>query len=453
MALTVDPLLMALAVLLLALLVVCAILIRQRAMLEASQRSIAAEREAADARECALSERLEALQLEHEEQRRTLEQFRIEAAAEAARHRAEMHSADDKLQMLQAAREQMSAEFGQLASKIFNENAERFAKQSGESLGLTLTPLREQLSEFRKRVDQVHSDDTETRARLLHEITSLKDLNRKMSDEAVNLTKALKGDNKIQGGWGEVILQRVLEDSGLRQGHEYETQVALRHESGQRRMPDVIVRLPEGRDVVIDSKVSLVDYERYCSAEQDADREQALKAHVASLKAHIEALHVKDYEGLEGIRSLDFVLVFVPIEAAFMRAVEADPSLFSRAYDRNVIVVSPTTLLATLRTVQTIWRYERQNRNAEEIARQAGGLHDQFVLVIESLEDMGKQLARARETYELTLDRFSRGRGNLVNRVARLEKLGAKARKQMPAAVMNRSDEDPDDDPESLPPA
>jgi DNA recombination protein RmuC len=218
----------------------------------------------------------------------------------------------------------------------------------------------------------------------------------------------------------------------LRKGHEYETQVNLKSEGGQRRAPDVIVRLPENKDVIIDAKVSLVDYEAYCSASTDDEREAHLKKHIQSMRQHVNGLSCKDYENLEGIRTLDFVLVFVPIEAAFVAAVEFDQRMFKEAYEKNIIIVSPTTLLATLRTVQSIWRYERQNKNADEIARQAGGLHDQFVLLVESLEDINKYLVKAQESYGTTMKRLTLGSGNLVGRVSKLQTLGAKSKKNIP---------------------
>lgn len=372
----------------------------------------------------------------------TVAELRTAHAQASARHEEAARAAAEKLALLAQAREQLGLEFGALANRIFQEKTDRFTQESKVSLDLTLKPLREQLADFRRRVDEVYSGDSEGRAKLLHEIVALKDLNRRMSDEALNLTRALKGDSKVQGGWGEVILERILEDSGLQKGREYETQVAATDAHGQRRMPDVIVRLPEGRDVVIDSKVSLTDYERYCSAASDAERDTALRAHVASLRNHIESLSVKDYATLEGIRTLDFVLVFVPIEAAFMKAMEQDAALFARAFERNIIMVSPTTLLATLRTIESTWRLERQNRNAEEIARRAGALHDQFARVLEALEDLGRHLERTRGAYDLTMERFARGRGNMVSRVAQLQKLGAKARKALPESIVAGADLD-----------
>lgn len=375
-----------------------------------------------------------------EELRDALLAARTELAASEARHGAERRAASEKLALLTEARERLAHEFSALANRIFDEKSERFGQHSRNTLELTLQPLREQLADFRRRVDEVHGSDTDGRARLLQELGSLKELNRRISDDALNLTRALKGDTRVQGHWGEVILERILEDSGLRKGHEYDAQVVTHDEGGQRRAPDVVVRLPEGRDVVIDSKVSLNDYERYCAAEHDEGRDAALRGHIASLQAHIAALSAKDYAGLEGIRTLDFVLVFVPIEAAFMKAMEHDPTLFGRAFERNIIVVSPTTLLATLRTIESMWRLERQNRNAEEIARRAGALHDQFARVLESLEDVGRHLQRATAAHEQTVERLARGRGNLVGRVLQLARLGAKARKTLPDAIVARAD-------------
>ena len=384
-----------------------------------------------------------------DELRAALLETRTALAASEASHGAERRAAAEKLSLLAEARESLGHEFAALANRIFDEKNERFGQNSRSMLELTLQPLREQLTDFRRRVDEVHGSDTDARARLVQELASLKDLNLRMSDEALNLTRALKGDNRVQGHWGEVVLERVLEDSGLRKGHEYDTQVVTRDENDQRRAPDVVVRLPEGRDVVIDSKMSLSDYERYCSAQQDAEREAALRGHLASLRNHVSTLSTKDYAGLAGIRSLDFVLVFVPIEAAFMTAMEHDPTLFGRAFDRNIILVSPTTLLATLRTIDSMWRLERQNRNAEEIARRAGSLHDQFVRLIESLEDIGRHLQRAGAAYELTLDRLSRGRGNLVDRALQLARLGAKTRRTLPDTVVARAELDDDTDGEN----
>ena len=247
----------------------------------------------------------------------------------------------------------------------------------------------------------------------------------------------------MQGNWGEVILERLLEESGLRNGREYQTQAAFTDAEGRRRMPDVIIHLPDNRDIVVDSKVSLIDYERYCSAADKADQQRYLKAHVNSIRAHIAGLSRKAYEQLEAINTLDFVLVFVPIEAAFMVALEQDQALFRDAYDKGIILVSPSTLLATLRTIHNIWRYEDQNRNAEEIAKKAGGLYDQFVLLMEAFDEVGKNLERSQKSWELANRRLHVGRGNLVKRVEDIKVLGAKARKQIAKAALEQAlDED-----------
>ena len=363
-----------------------------------------------------------------------------ELSALAVRLTEERKAASEKLKILEDARERLSKEFEVLANRIFEDKSEKMLKSNKHALETTLNPLREQLSGFKQKVEDVYDKETRERLSLLHEVNSLKDLNQKMSADALNLTKALKGDNKLQGNWGELVLERVLEDSGLKKGREYEVQVNLSSEDGKRRLPDVIVHLPDSRDLVIDSKVSLVDYERYCTAESDEDKRLALQAHTQSMRRHIKSLSIKDYAGLEGVRTLDFVFVFVPIEPAFLLAFEHDQGLFREAYDRNIIVVSPTTLLATLRTVQNLWRYDAQNKNAEKIASKAGGLHDQFVLVLESMEDMGRQLDKASSSYDSMMNRFSKGRGNLVNRTRELEKLGAKTKRQIPETTRSHDD-------------
>lgn len=357
----------------------------------------------------------------------------------------QQRNAEEKLKLLAEAKQQLTLEFETLAQKILEEKSERFTKQNQTNIETTLNPLREQLTEFRKRVEDVYDKDSKDRTSLRAELSHLQNLNQRIGEEALNLTRALKGDNKAQGNWGEVVLERVLEESGLRKGHEYETQVALRSDEGQRRNPDVIVHLPDNKDIVIDAKVTLIAYERYCNAATEAERDVALRQHIAAVRAHIDGLSLKQYENLPGVRSLDFVLIFIPIEAAFLAAFEHDANVFREAYEKNIIVVSPTTLLATLRTVQTIWRYERQNANADAIAKQAGALHDQFALLLQSLQDIGKHLDKSRDAYEQTVDRFSRGRGNLVKRVNDLAKLGAKTKKSLPAELLERAEDDMSD--------
>ena len=349
---------------------------------------------------------------------------------------------EERQKLLEEAREKLGNDFELLANRIFEQKQERFNKESKSTLNTAIDPLKEQLKDFRKKVEEVHVNDAKDRAGLSEQLNQLKQLNQQMSADALNLTKALKGDKKAQGNWGEVILERVLEESGLHKGREYETQVALKSEAGQRRILDVIVRLPENKDIVIDSKVSLVDYERYCNSEDEQERKLALRDHIAAVRKNITDISFKDYENLEGLRTLDFIFVFIPIESAFMAAFEHDQAMFREAYDKNIIVVSPTTLLATLRTVQSIWRYERQNKNAEEIARQAGAMYDKFVGFVGDLDKISDHLNRASKAHEDAINKLSSGRGNLVTSTQKLKKLGAKTKKAMPASVASISSDD-----------
>lgn len=348
---------------------------------------------------------------------------------------------EEKVNLLMDAKENLRQEFENLAHRIFEEKQQAFHQQSGQRLDHLISPLREQLSHFHKKVEDVYEKESRERNSLIGEIKTLKDLNQRMSQDALNLAQALKGDNKAQGNWGEMVLEKILERSGLLKGREYETQVSLRDDEGRRRSPDVIIRLPEGKDIIIDSKMTLVDYDRYCAATLDDEKKVALKAHTLAIRNHIQNLGSKAYDNLEGIRTLDFVLMFIPVEAAFMIAVESDPEIFREAFDKGIIVVSPTTLLATLRTVQSIWRYEKQNRNAEVIAIEAGRLHDQFIQLLESIEVVGNHLDKARDAYDVSIKRISHGRGNLVSKVQQLEKLGAKTKKTLPNSFISDNEE------------
>ena len=347
---------------------------------------------------------------------------------------AERRQFEEKIALLNDARERLTNEFKVLAERILEEKGRTFADHNKAQMEGLISPLREQLGNFKKRVEDVYDKESRDRAALINEIGHLKTLNERIGKDALNLTNALKGDVKTLGGWGEVILARILEASGLEKGRAYETQVSLAGGRGTRYQPDVIVRLPEGRDVVVDAKVSLKAYERYHASSDEKTRTQAIREHLVSLRTHLKGLSEKHYEDLEGIRSLDFVLMFVPVEAAFFAALEHDRSLFTEAFEKNVIMVSPSTLLVTLRTIHNIWRYADQNENALEIARQAGGLYDKFVGFIEALEEVGRQLDRAREAYRTARDRLRTGRGNLIRRAEQLVSLGVKANKTLPAS-------------------
>jgi DNA recombination protein RmuC len=337
----------------------------------------------------------------------------------------------EKLALLQNAKVELAKEFENLANKIFENKQQQFNLNSKSLLDNTLDPLKLQLTEFRKKVEDVYEKENADRNRLSGQVVELQKQAQKIGEDAVNLAQALKGNSKAQGNWGEVVLERLLEESGLQKGREYDTQVNFTGSDGSRLMPDVIIHLPENKDIVIDAKCSLVDYEKFCSSDDETERKYYLTAHVNSLRNHIKSLSIKDYEKLDGIKALDFVFIFIPIEAAFMFALQHEPGLYREAYDRHIILVSPTTLLATLRTVENIWRYEKQNKNAERIAKEAGALHDQFVLLLESLDVIGNSLNKTQDAYNKARDRLQTGRGNLVKRVDDIRRLGAKTKKSI----------------------
>jgi DNA recombination protein RmuC len=337
-----------------------------------------------------------------------------------------------QLKLLQEAKVTMGQEFENLANRIFEDKQAKFSAQSKEAIEVSLSPLRRDIGDFRKQVETVYDKENADRNKLVGQISELQKQTLQISADAVSLANALRGDNKAQGNWGEFVLEKLLEDSGLTNGREYDTQVALKDDSGKRRNPDVIVHLPEGRDIVIDAKVSLVDYERYFHADTEEEKQRYLAQHMASFKAHIKGLSGKDYENLDGVNSLDFVLIFVPVESAFMLALDHDPEMMRDAYDRGIILVSPSTLMVTLRTIKNLWRYADQNRNAQLIADKAGSLYDQFVLYVEALDDVGRHLDKSKDAWDTAHKRLSAGRGNLVKRTEELKKLGAKTKKSLP---------------------
>ena len=349
-----------------------------------------------------------------------------------ARTKAEQKSLDEKIELLQKNREQLSGDFENLANRIFDEKAQKFERSSKQTLEGTLSPLKQQLTDFRAKVEEVYSNESKERHLLKEQITQLREDSLKIGEDANNLTRALKHDNKAQGNWGELTLIRALEMCGLREPEEYETQVSMKAEDGSRQIPDVVVHLPGGKDVIIDSKVSLLAYSRYFEAEDDSQRQLALNEHVSSIRAHIKGLSNKNYDSLVGVNTLDYVMLYIPIEGASALALQNDKDIWGDAYNKNIVLVSPTNLLAILRSVETIWRHERQNKNAEKIALEAGNLHDKFVSFIDSLEDIGRHIEKAQSAYDTSFKRLSTGSGNLIRRVANLKDLGAKAKKDLP---------------------
>jgi DNA recombination protein RmuC len=334
-------------------------------------------------------------------------------------------------------------EFENLANKIFEEKTTKFSEQSKANLSEILNPLREKITEFQSKVEETNKESIDRFAALRQQLLTLKDMNQQMSTDAQNLVKALKGDTKAQGDWGEIQLERILERSGLRKGEEYSIQESFTTEEGRKR-PDVIVNLPEEKKIIIDSKVSLVSYERLVSTDDDDQRNIHIKTFIDSVKKHIKELSEKNYQTIFDHGTLDFVLMFIPIESAFSLAIQYGENLYVDAYDKNIIIVSPSTLLATLRTIANIWKQEYQNRNVIEIAKQSGALYDKFVSFTEDLVSVGNRLDQAKGSYVDAMKKLSEGRDNLVNKAEKIRKLGAKTSKQLPQSIINRADEDND---------
>lgn len=339
----------------------------------------------------------------------------------------------------QSQKRQNEVEFKQLAQEILNQQGKHLAQENEKQLGSILGPLKDKIQVFQERVEKSYSEEARERFSLVKEIQGLQLLNKKISDDATSLTQALKGQNKIQGGWGEVILERILERSGLEKGREYDVQMSLQTEDGRRLQPDVIIHLPDGKQVIVDSKMVLVSYLAYVEAETDEQRNKALKQHLDAVKRHVKELGAKSYHDLPGVTSLDFVLLFIPIEAAFGLALQADNGLFTDAFEQNIIIVGPSNLLATLRTIQNIWRNEKQSQNAIEIAKQAGLMYDKFVGFVGDMEDVRDKLKVVEKSHDAALNKLSEGRGNLVNRAEKLRILGAKTSKALPSSMQDSS--------------
>ena len=327
--------------------------------------------------------------------------------------------------LLRESNERMKVEFESLATKVLNAQG----AQQRQSLDVMLNPFREQIGDFRKRVEEVYRSDTKERASLLKEMQNLQSASDRINTEAENLTKALKGDNKIQGNWGELVLERILEDSGLRKDHEYFVQPTSRDELGRTKRPDIVIRLPEGKDVVVDSKVTLVAFEQALSSEDEQARQVFMKQHVDAVKSQVKKLAEQDYDQLPDLRSLDFVLLFIPIESAFTLAMELDSKLFVEAFNKRIMLVSPTTLMMALRIIDNLWQVEKQNRNAQDIAQRAGALYDKLQGVVEEVDKLGKQLGTVQGTYDTLYGRLASGRGNLVGQAEKLRELGAPVKK------------------------
>jgi DNA recombination protein RmuC len=340
---------------------------------------------------------------------------------------------------IEEVREKFIKEFENLANKIFEEKSSKFTEQNKSNLDQILKPLSEKIKDFEKKVEDVYVTDSKERAGLIQQIKILHELNQQMSKDANNLTSALKGQSKTQGNWGEFILESILEKSGLVKGREYLVQESITAESGKRFQPDVIINLPENKSIIIDSKVSLVGYEKFISSEDEHEKQLGLREHINSIRSHVKNLSGKNYQNLYQLESLDFVLMFMPIEPAFAYAVQNDNSIFTDAFEKNIVIVSPSTLLATLRTIASIWRQESQNKNAVEIARQSGEMLDKFTAFVDDLISVGKGLVSTKDNYDKAMNKLTEGRGNLISRSEKIKKLGAKTTKALPTSVVNRS--------------
>ena len=369
-----------------------------------------------------------------------------EALITEARLLAENQSFSDRLVKQKAELEdlqkRLTLEFENIATRILRQNATEFRENNLKTLGDILTPFRERIQSFEKQVQDTYNLELRDKASLQQEVKGLFELSKKLSEEANNLTRALKGDVKKQGNWGEVILERVLERSGLTKGVEYEMQYSVRSNDGDVLRPDVVIRLPDNKHLVVDSKVSLVAYEQFVSADLPEEKERHLKAHIESIRNHIKGLGEKNYQNAEGIDSPDFVLLFMPIEPAFSAAVQLDTDLFNFAWERKIVIVSPSTLLATLRTVSSVWKHEKQTQNAIEIARQGGEMFDKFTAFLKDMEAIGELIGRLEKVYGEAKKKLVDGKGNLINKARKLEQLGAKASKVFPATFLTNDNEE-----------
>ncbi len=394
------------------------------------------------------ADRKQSLQNEKEELVQLIQQLRTENSIQSqqlARAEADFGNLQEKLSSqrkeMEALQQKFTTEFENIATKILKQNTLDFSATHQQNISELLNPLKEKILTFEKKVEDTYEKGLKDQTDLKAELKKLHDLNLKISDEAHNLTKALKGDIKKQGNWGEVILERILERSGLTEGREYKKQESFTDDHGQRFQPDVVVHLPDQKHIIIDSKVSLVAYERLVNSDNEKDHTQFAKEHLQSIRSHIKGLSDKHYQQSNSFNSPDFVLLFVPIESSFSIAVQEDQDLFAFAWESKVVIVSPSTLLATLRTIASIWQQENQTRNAQEIARQSGALYDKFVAFVGDMENIGKSIDNTRRTYDSALNKLYLGTGNLVRRAENIRKLGAKTTKRLSSEKLSEDDD------------
>lgn len=379
-------------------------------------------------------------QFQSQQHQQKASELQTQLEAQAAQYIQEQKSYQEKITLLESAEKRLQEQFENLANKIFEQKQESFTQSSKIKLDALLSPLKEQIEGFKKQVTDQYVKEGQERASLKTEILGLKELNQQITSEAAALTRALKGDNKTQGNWGEIVLEKVLKESGLREGHEYNTQVSLKNDAGKLYQPDVVVHLPNEKDVVIDSKMSLAAYERFFNEQEDSSlRESHLQEHIASVRNHIKELGKKDYQELQGIRTLDYVLMFIPIESAFLLAIDRTPELVKLALDNNIMIVSPTNLLVALRTINNVWQFEYQNQNAQNIAKKAADMYDKFVAFTTDMEGLGSSLQTVHKRYEAAMNKLTDGRGNLVKRAEEFRKLGVQSNKKLDSKLVDKS--------------
>ncbi len=388
-----------------------------------------------------LKQNIDKIEKEREDIRREKELLNSELAIKNTEYE-NLHQLNLKREAeIELRQEQLRKDFELLATKILDEKSEKFTLQNKENIKNILTPLQEKIKTFEDKVDLTQKESISMHSALKEQLLGLKDLNQQMTKEATNLTRALKGDSKMQGNWGELVLERVLEKSGLEKDREYFVQQSFTLADGSRVLPDVVLHLPDGKKMIIDSKVSLTDYERLVNAD-DEDKAQFLKAHVNSVKKHVDQLSEKNYQDLYDIESPDFVLMFIPIEPAFAVVVNDDNSIYNKAFEKNIVIVTPSTLLATLRTIDSMWNNEKQQQNAIEIARQAGALYDKFEGLMSDLIGVGKKIDATKSDYNSAMNKLFDGKGNLISSVEKLKILGAKAKKALPEAILKRANKE-----------
>ncbi|OCK42328.1 DNA polymerase V [Tenacibaculum soleae] len=399
-------------------------------------------------REKTVAQQKEDLLFRIENQAKETEEVRREKeflSVELARKNEELKNLQLKLsenkEEVEKLQDKFTKEFENLANKILDEKSNKFTEQNKENIKNILNPLQEKIKTFEDKVDKTHKESIDYHSALRQQIIGLKEMNLQMSKETINLTKALKGDSKTQGNWGELVLERVLEKSGLEKDREYFVQQSFTNDDGKRVLPDVVIHLPDNKKMIVDSKVSLTAYEQFVNTDDTQEKERFLKEHVNSLKRHVEQLSEKKYEDLYKIASPDFVLLFVPIEPAFAVALNQDNTLYNKAFEKNIVIVTPTTLLATLRTIDTMWNNEKQQRNALEIARQAGALYDKFEGLLQDLIGIGKKIDASKADYNSAMNKLVDGRGNLITSVEKLKKMGAKAKKALPQKIIERAND------------